>query len=327
VVAVIGPNWTGYTSNGNARILDEDDPVRIEIVSAIQRGIPTIPVLVAGAQIPDVGELPEDLKGFAFLNAVEVSAGADFPYHIDRLVRALEQIVKRSGGKFEWAHRVVSMKPGLRTLTIVMLLCGLTALACTAYLFTIQSQTVKSGPPTASAADLTVTPLDGDRVQALQGYPMIANDVPTYAEGARVSLTLAHNLSGPQKITIRNITPITSFEAGVDPHLNYSISSAGMGGAGIATPRQFIVRLNGDQGISAAWIDDSGKRLAASSANLLDTQPPRVLTLDTQDSTEYLDISIYAMKPGKYKIALEIAYAVGAVDRQFRTGPIVIYRR
>jgi hypothetical protein len=330
LVAVVGPNWTGYAGNAAARILDDSDPVRMEIVSAMQRGIPTIPVLVAGAQMPDVGQLPEDLKGFPFLNAVEVSAGVDFPYHIDRLIRALEQVVARPGGKFERAHRGVSIKPRLRIATIVILLCGLTALVSMAYLFTIRDfhlQSVKSGPPAATVADLIATPLNGDRVHALQGYPIIPNDVPTYAEGARISLTLAHNLSGPQKITVHNITPIVSFEAGVDPRLNYSISSGGVGGAGIATPRQFIVRLNGGEGITAAWIDESGNRRVASSANLLDTQPPLLLTLDTRDSTESLDISIYAMKAGKYKVALEIYFAVGALNKQFKTESIQIYRR
>jgi PQQ-dependent catabolism-associated CXXCW motif protein len=97
LLAVIGPNWTGPVPGAPARIFDPADPVRIEVETALQRRIPTIPVLVGGATMPSPSELPESLKELPFYNAAEVSSGVDFHTHIDRLIRAMEQIIKERG--------------------------------------------------------------------------------------------------------------------------------------------------------------------------------------------------------------------------------------
>jgi TIR domain len=94
VLAIIGPKWVGATRGGAARIHDEADPVRVEIETALKRGIPVIPVLVGKASMPKPVDLPEVLKDLSFLNAAEVSAGRDFNQHIDRLLRSMESLVR-----------------------------------------------------------------------------------------------------------------------------------------------------------------------------------------------------------------------------------------
>jgi TIR domain-containing protein len=102
LLVIIGPNWTGPVQGARARIFDLTDPVRIEVEAALQRGIPTIPVLVGGATMPSASELPESLKDLPFYNAAEVSSGVDFHPHVDRLIRAMEKIFKgRSSFEFE----------------------------------------------------------------------------------------------------------------------------------------------------------------------------------------------------------------------------------
>jgi TIR domain len=102
LLVVIGPNWTGPVQGAPARIFDLADPVRIEVETALQRSIPTIPILVGGATMPSASELPESLKDLPFYNAAEVSSGVDFHPHVDRLIRAMEQILKgTSSFKFE----------------------------------------------------------------------------------------------------------------------------------------------------------------------------------------------------------------------------------
>jgi hypothetical protein len=49
LLAVIGPNWLGKSSDGTSRIKDEADPVRVEIESALRQKTRMIPVLVDGA--------------------------------------------------------------------------------------------------------------------------------------------------------------------------------------------------------------------------------------------------------------------------------------
>jgi hypothetical protein len=92
LIAIIGPNWLGQ-SGTNARIYDETDPVRMEVEAAFQRGIPVIPVLVAGATIPNPADLPDSLKDLAFRNAATVSGGRDFHQHMDRLVRSINALL------------------------------------------------------------------------------------------------------------------------------------------------------------------------------------------------------------------------------------------
>ncbi|MGH6769440.1 MAG: toll/interleukin-1 receptor domain-containing protein [Xanthobacteraceae bacterium] len=89
LLIVIGRRWMG--SARQARIQDEADPVRIEVETALNRGIPVVPVLVGDTRMPVVSQLPATLKEFAFRNAVRVDSGQDFDHHIDRLSRALDR--------------------------------------------------------------------------------------------------------------------------------------------------------------------------------------------------------------------------------------------
>ncbi len=103
LLAVIGEQWLniGYREGSKqGRRLDEPtDFVRIEIQSALTRGIPVIPVLVGRAEMPGEQEMPEGLKGLAYRNAAEVRSGRDFRDHVDRLIRGIEQLVQPKAGK------------------------------------------------------------------------------------------------------------------------------------------------------------------------------------------------------------------------------------
>jgi hypothetical protein len=94
LLAVIGPDWLGSAPSGPARVHDPDDPVRIEVETALQRGIPTIPVLVGGANMPKADDLPDTLKSLSFHNAAEVDSGRDFHAHMDRLIRSMDAALK-----------------------------------------------------------------------------------------------------------------------------------------------------------------------------------------------------------------------------------------
>ena len=73
VLVVIGPEWLNAKDESGGRRLDNpDDFVVIEIAAALTRDIPVIPVLVDGARIPKVSELPDAIKPLARRNAVEV---------------------------------------------------------------------------------------------------------------------------------------------------------------------------------------------------------------------------------------------------------------
>jgi hypothetical protein len=94
LVVVIGPKWRGPVRGGQFRIDSDADPVRVEVATALERGIPTIPVLVGGAVMPKAEDLPDNLKNLAFHNAAEIDVGRDFHQHMARLIRSMDLIVK-----------------------------------------------------------------------------------------------------------------------------------------------------------------------------------------------------------------------------------------
>ena len=97
LVAVVGPKWLGPGEGTHLRIKEENDPIRIEVETALNRGISVIPVLVNGGVMPKPSELPVALENFAFRNAAEVNSGRDFHPHMDRLIRSIEQILRLKG--------------------------------------------------------------------------------------------------------------------------------------------------------------------------------------------------------------------------------------
>jgi tetratricopeptide (TPR) repeat protein len=108
LLAVIGPDWLGTSglASGLGRIHDQDDPVRLEVETALQRGMPTIPVLVGGANMPSADELPDTLKSLSYHNAAEVDSGRDFHAHMDRLIRSMDAALKGKSGRAwsPWRH-------------------------------------------------------------------------------------------------------------------------------------------------------------------------------------------------------------------------------
>src|SRR5215813_14874679 len=62
-IAVIGPRWlTARGNDGNPRLDNATDYVRLEIEAALKRDIRVIPVLVDGASMPQPSDLPLSLR-------------------------------------------------------------------------------------------------------------------------------------------------------------------------------------------------------------------------------------------------------------------------
>jgi hypothetical protein len=93
LLAVIGRTWASLTTSDGHRRLDEPgDFVRLEIATALQRGIAVVPVLVHGAQMPRPDDLPDNLKDLAYRNGVEISH-ARWNSDVKLLVQALQHYV------------------------------------------------------------------------------------------------------------------------------------------------------------------------------------------------------------------------------------------
>jgi uncharacterized membrane protein YhaH (DUF805 family) len=90
-IAVIGPRWLNARNNdGNPRLDNPTDYVRVEIESALKRDIRVIPVLVDGATMPRPSDLPPSLQALARRNAVEI-AHHRFAADCDDLARRIKR--------------------------------------------------------------------------------------------------------------------------------------------------------------------------------------------------------------------------------------------
>lgn len=97
VLAIIGRQWHGGRGSSAKRIMEDDDPVRIEIEVAIESGALLIPVLVGGAGIPKKQHLPPSLQELPALNGAALGIGRDFEHHLILLFRKLDEALRLRG--------------------------------------------------------------------------------------------------------------------------------------------------------------------------------------------------------------------------------------
>jgi hypothetical protein len=90
LLAVIGPQWlTIRDAMGGRRLDDSGDLVRLEVATALARGVRVIPVLLERTTMPTGPDLPGPLGPLARRNALELRDTA-WEQDVSRLVAALE---------------------------------------------------------------------------------------------------------------------------------------------------------------------------------------------------------------------------------------------
>ena len=90
LLAIIGRQWA-HTADGDNRLADPADFVRLEIVTALNLGIRVLPVLVQGALMPQSKDLPEELKGLVQRQALELS-DLRWQHDTDQLLKVIEEV-------------------------------------------------------------------------------------------------------------------------------------------------------------------------------------------------------------------------------------------
>jgi len=115
-LAIIGDHWlsTCYedgAKQGQRRLDDPEDWVRIEIEAALSREIPVIPVLVARAKMPGKADLPSSLQDLVFRNAAEVRSDGNYESYTSRLVQSIERIFADGDERKEAAEEAQRERP------------------------------------------------------------------------------------------------------------------------------------------------------------------------------------------------------------------------
>jgi len=129
VVAIIGSDWSGGREATERRIDDPADFVRLEIASALESGIPIIPVLVNNTPMPEAKNLPAELEGLAFRNGLALDTGIDFHHHADRLIAGIHKVIDPPASSSAAATPLKADNPRRKTFAIATGLASLTGLA------------------------------------------------------------------------------------------------------------------------------------------------------------------------------------------------------
>jgi formylglycine-generating enzyme required for sulfatase activity len=112
LISVVGPRWLGQRKGRPFRIHDEKDWIRLEIETALQRGIVILPVLVEHAHMPTESQLPASLQAFCFRIAAPVDSGRDFDGHMLGVVERINQILAAGRKPGPWGAAVRSRGGG-----------------------------------------------------------------------------------------------------------------------------------------------------------------------------------------------------------------------
>jgi hypothetical protein len=99
LLALIGDRWVTVTGqDGQLRLDDPGDVVRLEIEVALARDVRVIPILVHGARMPRADELPVSLAPLTRRNALELSA-VRFDADARRLLMARDRVIAEVKGQ------------------------------------------------------------------------------------------------------------------------------------------------------------------------------------------------------------------------------------
>jgi hypothetical protein len=125
----------------------------MEVASALTRGIQVIPVLVGGAEMPNAGDLPNDLAKLVRLQALELS-DARFHHDVHQLIQALAE------GKPPTTELVTSSEVPLRSVQRFGPLWqwGVGALALVLVLWTAYRELPVGGRPGFTPQSLSTAP-------------------------------------------------------------------------------------------------------------------------------------------------------------------------
>ena len=93
LIVLIGREWLSSTE-AKTRLGDRDDYVTREIETALERGVPILPILVNGATVPDLDQIPsEGLKSLLKQNMLDIrhnSFERDCDYLIEKIYPYLD---------------------------------------------------------------------------------------------------------------------------------------------------------------------------------------------------------------------------------------------
>ena len=160
-VVVIGKSWLNITdASGRRRLDDPRDTVRLEIVTALQRRMRVIPVLVGNASMPDEQDLPEDLQPLTQRNALQITE-QDWDEDIAKLTRALDQALGLPSSAVKpvaHAQAEVKARVSLFSGRLIFTLSGVLAACLVVVSVVVHNQSTQKSPGPFTATNTVTEP-------------------------------------------------------------------------------------------------------------------------------------------------------------------------
>jgi TIR domain len=189
LLAIIGPSWLGKSADGTSRIKDDADPVRVEIETALRQKTRIIPVLVDGASMPSLADLPDALRDLAYLNAAPIDVGRDFRTHMERLIRSIDEML----GRARPARAQVGKRRSGARFALVTILSAIALVLIGVIGFTLLSPKPESAKQPESTASLPAPPTP--REVASPAAPLPAPDAATALRSEPATYRVLPNVS------------------------------------------------------------------------------------------------------------------------------------
>ncbi len=160
MLVIIGPNWASAAlADGQKRLFQPGDFVRMEIEAALARDIRVIPVLVGDAQMPGPADIPDTMAALLRRNAYSIS-DRRWQYDVAQLVDILVKIPGVAGRK--GAKATIRVEPGMSGwLKAAFAAIGVLVVAAAALFFVPLGKKEEATPPsTTRVASETAPVLD-----------------------------------------------------------------------------------------------------------------------------------------------------------------------
>jgi hypothetical protein len=171
LLVIVGPRWaTLQAEEGTPRLADPDDFVRLEVETALRRpDLTVIPILVAGARMPEPEDLPEGIRPFARRNALEMS-DLRWRFDIGRLMEILETHLAEVTGVHPTVERSVERPKPTRSPSVPqLLLTGVIAAGVAGAIGRLAGQAIPTGEQSEVAAQIAGNVLRRAEIWAVVG--------------------------------------------------------------------------------------------------------------------------------------------------------------
>jgi hypothetical protein len=186
LIAIIGNHWFGGTDGNISRLDDPKDYVRQEIVAALDRRIPVIPILVQNAPLPKTEHLPKQLEPLLRHQALDIG-DQRWDYDVGLLIKSIE-----SYSPTKSLRRVVTISSAILLIALMILGVAWNYRGRTAAVITNQNAT--PSPQQTAGTELLFSP---------------ANDIQSLFDvekgHVKFSLPLVVNNTSDQEIVIMEI--------------------------------------------------------------------------------------------------------------------------